>query len=122
MYEVFKETTFSGAHNLRGYEGKCENLHGHNWLVRAYAKAETLDENGMVVDFKTLKKILKEVVETFDHEYLNQLSPFDVLNPTAENIAKIIFDGLSEKLNDERIEITQVQVSETEGACAVYKT
>lgn len=120
MYEVYKETYFSGAHRLREYEGKCESLHGHNWKVRAFIGATELDRLGMVIDFKVLKNALSETVEVLDHTDLNAIPPFDKINPSAENLAKYIFDGLSERINDERVRITKVMVWESHASCAIY--
>ncbi len=121
MYEIFKDITFSGAHMLRGYHGKCESLHGHNWKVRAFMIAEQLDELGMVVDFKALKKAMKEICERLDHRMLNDVPPFDEVNPSAENIAKYFFDELAAKANDGRACVSQVSIWESDGSCASYR-
>ena len=94
MYSLRVEGTFSSAHNLRGYKGKCEDLHGHNWRVEICVKSKELDNIGMVLDFKYLKKELSVVLEKMDHTYLNKLSFFKRLNPTSENIAKYIYNAL----------------------------
>ena len=94
MYSSRVEGTFSSAHNLRGYKGKCEDLHGHNWRVEICVKSKELDNIGMVLDFKYLKKELSVVLEKMDHTYLNKLSFFKRLNPTSENIAKYIYNAL----------------------------
>lgn len=120
MYEIYKEVIFAGAHRLREYEGKCESLHGHNWRVRACLKADVLDDLGMVLDFKILNQALREVLDGFDHSFLNEVPPFDELNPTAENIAKVVFDQLSLRLNDDRVAVSSVEVFESDGARAVY--
>ncbi len=120
MHEVFKEKFFSGAHRLRGYEGKCESLHGHNWKVRVFAGSETLDSLGMVIDFKKLKKCLADVVERLDHKDLNAVPPFDELNPSAENIARYFYDELGRQINDDRVRVIRVMVWESEGSCATY--
>lgn len=120
MYEVFKEMSFSGAHHLRNYHGKCEEVHGHNWLVRVYARADELDAQGMVVDFTELKKAMKEVLSALDHRDVNTVPPFDTMNPSAENLARFIFDGVSEKINDKKVTISRVMVWETDESCAVY--
>jgi len=121
MYEVYKEGTFSGAHRLREYEGKCEALHGHNWRVRVYARAAELDAAGMVIDFKILQKILNEILDTLDHRYLNEVSPFDKINPSAENIARFFYDHISKKINDNRVTISRIMVWETDTSCAIYE-
>ena len=94
MYSLKVQASFSSAHNLRGYKGKCEDLHGHNWVVEITVKSSKLDGIGMVVDFKCLKKELNSCLERMDHKYLNQLSFFKKINPTSENIAKYIYDQL----------------------------
>lgn len=120
MHEIFTETYFSGAHRLREYEGKCESLHGHNWKVRAFVKAEELDRLGMVIDFKLLKNALSEVTEKLDHTDLNAVPPFDKINPSAENLSKYIFDELSTLLNDNRAAVSKIMVWESHASCAIY--
>ena len=96
MYTLKVEGAFEAAHNLNGYPGKCAQLHGHNWVVEAIVKGRELDELGMLVDFKDIKQTLKDILERFDHHYLNELAPFkDGVNPTAENLARIIFEELA---------------------------
>ena len=97
MYTLKVEGAFEAAHRVAGYPGKCDRLHGHNWVVEATVKGTELDELGMLVDFKVIKKALKNTLERFDHRYLNELAPFkDGLNPTAENLSRIIFEELEE--------------------------
>jgi 6-pyruvoyltetrahydropterin/6-carboxytetrahydropterin synthase len=98
MYSLKVQGVFSSAHNLRGYKGKCEDLHGHNWLVELVIQSSQLDNLGMVLDFKYLKKRLKACLEKMDHKYLNQLSFFKKVNPTSENIAKYIYDQLKSSI------------------------
>ncbi len=95
MYRVKIIKDFSSAHNLREYQGNCENLHGHNWKVEAYLKSKELDSLGMVEDFRNLKRELKAILDELDHVYLNELEYFKVVNPTSENISKYIFDKLA---------------------------
>lgn len=97
MYELRVETNFSAAHFLKDYHGKCEKLHGHNYKVYAHLRGDSLDEGGMLIDFTELKKILKEVCDTLDHTNLNDLPVFKQ-NPSAERIAKYIYDKLLEKM------------------------
>lgn len=94
MYSLKVQGVFSSAHKLRGYKGKCEDLHGHNWLVEIVIKSAQLDALGMVLDFKFLKKKLNACLEQMDHKYLNKLVYFKKVNPTSENIAKYIYDQL----------------------------
>jgi len=98
MYSIKVEASFSSAHNLRGYKGKCEELHGHNWRVEVVAQDEQLDKTGMVLDFKYLKKKLNDLLEKLDHKYLNKIPYFKKKNPTSENIAKYIYAGLKSRV------------------------
>ncbi len=92
MYLLKVEEAFEAAHNLRGYKGKCANLHGHNWIIEVEISGEKLNELGILVDFKDVKRELKAILDRLDHEYLNEISPFDKINPTAENLAKYIYE------------------------------
>ena len=94
MFRIKVESNFSSAHNLRGYKGKCEELHGHNWKIEVVASSDKLDKTGMVLDFKYLKMKLNKVLEKLDHKYLNKIPYFKKVNPTSENIAKYIYDCL----------------------------
>lgn len=120
MYELKITTSFSAAHNLREYQGKCENLHGHNWRIEVFVTAEKLDRLGMVMDFKTLKTATKDLLETLDHRYLNEIPPFDEINTTAENIARFLYEKLSERLNDGNVRVARVRAWESDNAAAAY--
>lgn len=120
MYELTIESSFSSAHNLRGYEGACENLHGHNWKVEVAVTSEKLDKLDMVIDFKRLKAETKKVMEYLDHKYLNEVPPFDKINPTAENIARFIYKELARAFNDGNIKVAKIKVWESENAAAAY--
>ena len=98
MYEVSVDETFAAAHNLRNYRGKCENLHGHNYKVRITLAGQELDSTGLLYDFVQLKKAIQDVIRSLDHTYLNECPPFDVLNPSAENIARYIYDETARQL------------------------
>ncbi len=100
-------THFSSAHSLRGYQGNCEELHGHNWKVGVQIAAETLDNLGMVIDFKVLKQKLHQIIQRLDHKHLNDLPPFDALNPSSENIAFYIFQELKKSLTHDRMHCRQ---------------
>ncbi len=113
MFEVSVKIDFSAAHNLRGYKGKCENLHGHNWNIEAVFGPEELDKSGMIVDFKDSKKILKWILSGFDHRYLNKIESFKKINPTSENIARFIFQKLAEKTKKKLYKVIKVSVWET---------
>jgi len=95
MYELTLKTGFAAAHRLRGYEGKCESLHGHNWNVEVKVAGREVDSTGLLMDFKELRALVAEVVEEFDHTYLNDLAPFERANPTTELISRHIADRLS---------------------------
>ena len=116
MYSIKVEAAFSSAHNLRGYKGKCEELHGHNWKVETVVEARALDKIGMVIDFKYLKNELNFVLEALDHKYLNKIKPFDKINPTSENIAEYIYDKLRSKVRD----LKSVTVWENSSSSATY--
>ena len=98
MYELIIESEFSAAHRLRGYRGACERLHGHNWRVELAVAGEQLNELGLLVDFRELKRILKEAVDRFDHAFLNEIPDFQEQNPTTENLARTIFEQCARKM------------------------
>lgn len=120
MYELSIRGHFDAAHALHGYEGECRNLHGHTWDVEVVVAGEHLDDVGIVYDFKTLKEDLAAVLEPLDHVYLNDLTPFDVLNPTAENLARYVFERLSETVAS-GIRVVEVSVWESPVARLTYR-
>lgn len=120
MFELMIETTFSAAHQLRGYKGKCENLHGHNWKVQVHVSADRLNELDIVMDFHDLKELANEVTGSLDHTYLNDIFPFTEKNPSSENIAKWVFDSLKKKISSEYVQLTAVTVWESDSASATY--
>lgn len=120
MYELMVESKFAAAHQLRGYRGKCEKLHGHNWRVTIAATAERLDEQGLAIDFIELKKALREVLDQLEHTFLNDIFPFTQINPSSENLAKWIYDSMTKKINDDNIEVASVTVWESDTASASY--
>jgi len=120
MFELMVDTTFAAAHQLRGYKGKCEQLHGHNWKVQVHVVAEKLNDVDMAMDFHDLKELLNEVVAPLDHSFLNDIFPFTEKNPSSENIAKWIYDSLNKKLSDEQVQVSAVTVWESETAAATY--
>ena len=122
MYEVMIEEEFSAAHALRGYRGKCENLHGHNWKVEVYVRGEQLDQVGMLVDFKELKAATRRVMKYLDHQNLNELTPFDLeINPSSEHLAGFILNKVSQEISDNRVTVYKVRVWETPSTCATYE-
>jgi 6-pyruvoyltetrahydropterin/6-carboxytetrahydropterin synthase len=117
MYEIKIKDEFSGAHNLRNYKGKCEELHGHNWKVEVSLSKKALDEQGMVMDFKSLKETVKDELSLLDHKYLNDSEFFKKHNPTSENIAFFLHNKLSKRIKKTPI---KVSVWETDSSCASY--
>ncbi len=119
MYYLQVEEDFASAHQLRGYQGRCENLHGHNWRVLVKVKGRELDPIGMLVDFGDLKKILRELLSGLDHVFLNELPPFDRINPTSENLAAYLYETLAERL-PEGVDVHEVTVWESARSAATY--
>ena len=120
MYELSIETGFASAHQLRGYKGKCEKLHGHNWKVQISVTAERLNEIDLAIDFHELKKIANEVISPLDHAFLNDIFPSTEKNPSSENVAKWIYESLKKKINDDNIRVSAVTVWESDTASASY--
>ena len=133
MYSIRVEADFSSAHNLRGYKGKCEALHGHNWKVEAVVAGVQLDKAGMLLDFKNLELRLNRILDRLDHKYLNNIPYFkkvnpvrkkianktklsNGVNPTSENIARYIYDNLKRQVQD----LASITVWESEKSCATY--
>ena len=123
MFEVSVDDSFAAAHNLRNYKGKCENLHGHNYKVRVVLTGPKLDETGLLYDFVHLKQVIRSVLHTLDHKYLNETKPFDELNPSAENIAKHIYDEASRQMNTTAngAALASVTVWESDLTAATYR-
>jgi 6-pyruvoyltetrahydropterin/6-carboxytetrahydropterin synthase len=119
MFEIFVEHSFAAGHALRNYKGKCENVHGHNYRVQVGIEGAQLDENGLLFDFADLKKQLRATSEYLDHQFINELKPFDKINPSAENIAKFFFDEIQRELQGRKL--AYVRVWETDTSCAVYR-
>ena len=120
MYHLTIQTHFAAAHNLLNYQGDCENLHGHNWKIEVTVKAENLDTAGLGIDFKILKKKTNIIMDRLDHKYLNDLTPFQNESPSSENISRYLYERLSQILNNDNVAVTQVNVWESENACASY--
>jgi 6-pyruvoyltetrahydropterin/6-carboxytetrahydropterin synthase len=121
QFEVMIERNFSSAHQLRGYKGKCENLHGHNYRIEIFARGNELDNIGLLVDFVELKAAADEVVQYLDHRNINELDPFVELQPSAENLAKYILERVAAKVDDERVQIYKVRCFETPTSVATYR-
>jgi 6-pyruvoyltetrahydropterin/6-carboxytetrahydropterin synthase len=113
-------TDFASAHTLRDYPGACSRLHGHNWKVEAEVVATELNDMGMAIDFKEIKSATRGIAAELDHYYLNDLEPFQKINPTAENIARYFYQQLAQKINSETIRVSRLTLWETERACVSY--
>jgi 6-pyruvoyltetrahydropterin/6-carboxytetrahydropterin synthase len=122
MFEVTIEQTFAAGHALRNYRGKCENVHGHNYRCQLTVEGRELDQIGLLIDFVALKKTLQAVIDRLDHQWLNEFPPFDVLNPSAENIAKYIYEEVNKGIDtDGVVKLACVRLWETDTSSAVYR-
>jgi 6-pyruvoyltetrahydropterin/6-carboxytetrahydropterin synthase len=113
-------TDFASAHTLRDYPGDCRRMHGHNWKLEVEVTTNRLDDTGMGVDFRVIKNAARDLAKTLDHYYLNDIPPFDKINPTAENIAAYFYSGLSQTLNKPDLRVSAVTLWETDRACVKY--
>jgi 6-pyruvoyltetrahydropterin/6-carboxytetrahydropterin synthase len=120
MYELKIITQFAAAHRLENFYGKCEALHGHNWKVEVFLAGERLDRAGLLLDFGVVKAKAREVLEEIDHKYLNELSAFKEQNPSSENLARYLFQRLSDTLNRDGVTVRRVNVWESDTSCAAY--
>ena len=123
MFELTVKAEFEAAHQINGYNGKCQRLHGHNWSVEAIVEGRKLDELGMLIEFKVLKAELNKVLDELDHRYLNELPIFSKkINPTAENIAQYVFETLSaaEIFTDSTVHLKAIRVYESPRSCVTY--
>ena len=122
MFEITIEETFAAGHALRNYRGKCENVHGHNYRCQVSVHGPQLDNIGLLVDFVELKRVVHSVLDRLDHQWLNEFPPLDVLNPSAENMAKYIYDEVTSGLNGKNgVSIGWVRLWETDTASATYR-
>ena len=120
MFVLKIVTDFASAHSLRDYPGDCARLHGHNWQVEVSVCSQVLDDSGIAIDFREIKKQTKLVVKRLDHQYLNDIKPFDVLNPTAENIAKYFFEEIDILINNQYVKVKEVTIWETPRSAVTY--
>ena len=123
MYEVTVEAGFSSGHYLRNYRGKCENPHGHNYKVCVTLHGKELDGAGLLLDFKLLKQVMRPVIDRIDHQMLNDLEPFTVINPSAENLARYFYDETKKQLEEMtkgRVTIKDCIIYETDTTTAKY--
>ncbi|HXJ95758.1 MAG TPA: 6-carboxytetrahydropterin synthase QueD [Terriglobia bacterium] len=121
MFEVSIDYSFAAGHALRDYKGKCENIHGHNYKVRVTVQGENLDSTGLLIDFIDLRQAVKSIVDRFDHQFLNDVSPFDRLNPSAENIARHFSQELEPQVKQKDARLQSVTVWETDNSFATYR-
>ena len=122
MFQVSVDESFSAGHALRGYKGKCENVHGHNYKVRVTLEGQELDSIGLLYDFTHLKRVIRDIVCSVDHKFLNDQAPFDVINPSAENLAKYFYDETMRQMNasPESARIASITIWETDTTAATY--
>ena len=120
MYEIEIRRTFSAAHQLKGYDGDCKNLHGHNYSVVVTMKSPELDSIGIAMDFKILKSEVENLLKGYDHKNLSELPDFSDINPTSEVLARTIYRKLSEKLNNGLLKVYKVRIGESENSAITY--
>ena len=120
MYEVTVKTGFSAAHQLRYYDGKYENLHGHNWIAIVTVETKELDKIGLGVDFVVLKKNVVDILSRLDYKNINEVPPFDSTNPSAENISRWLFEELSTLVNSDNARLKKVEIKEFDDCGAAY--
>jgi 6-pyruvoyltetrahydropterin/6-carboxytetrahydropterin synthase len=123
MFQVSVEETFSAGHALRGYRGKCENVHGHNYRVRVTVEGPRLDAIGLLCDFTELKRVIREIIGRLDHQFVNDLEPFRTVNPSAENLAKYFYEEVSGQVKalPAGARVTDIVIWETDTASARYR-
>ncbi len=119
MYTLTVRDHFAAAHRLREYHGECEKLHGHSWRIEVELEGAELNDLGMLMDFREVKAALKGVLDRLDHGYLNEVEPFDNLNPTTENLCRYVAEQLRDSL-DCRVSIRRVTCWESEKCGASY--
>ncbi|MDR1122682.1 MAG: 6-carboxytetrahydropterin synthase QueD [Endomicrobium sp.] len=117
-YKLSVTKNFASAHSLREYKGRCENIHGHNWKIRVSFSGSKLDSTGMLIDFTNIKKYLDQIISYLDHKFLNEIEPFNKINPTTENIAMFIYEQLKQ-IETETAKVCEVEVWESESSSAV---
>ena len=119
-YTVKVTNYFCGAHRLRGYQGDCVDVHGHNYKLTTEITANQLDDLGMVIDFAQARPIIDKIVMQLDHKFFNEVSPFDTINPTAENIAAWIYKQIAQQINSDRVRVKSVVLQETPHEAVSY--
>lgn len=122
MFEIAVEESFAAGHALRGYKGKCENVHGHNYRVRVTLRGPKLDSTGLLCDFADLRQTIAQTIKMLDHKFLNDIAPFDQINPSAENLAKYFYDESARQVGAwDGVELAEVTVWETDTTTATYR-
>ncbi|MBF6058041.1 MULTISPECIES: 6-carboxytetrahydropterin synthase QueD [Thiomicrorhabdus] len=111
---------FASAHSLKGYPGDCAKLHGHNWKIEVQVQGQQLNDIGMVIDFKEIKRHTKEVIKELDHSFLNDHPYFQDHNPTAENIAVYLYREIQSRISDDRVTMHSITVWENDRNCVIY--
>ncbi|MCE5249275.1 6-carboxytetrahydropterin synthase QueD [bacterium] len=120
MYELTVDSSFSAAHQLREYDGACSRLHGHSWKVSVTVGVHALDALGIGMDFKKIASVLDGIVDRFDHQNLNDLDEFSTVNPTAENLARIIYDRIAGQIETGDVSVLSVTVAESDRYRVTY--
>lgn len=120
MFELKVVSHFAAAHQLTELAGPCERLHGHNWKIEVFVRGREVGKDGLLIDFKVLKKATERVLQELDHQFLNELQAFKAESPSSENIAKYIYQSLSRDLGDDRVKVDRVTAWESDSACATY--
>lgn len=121
VYEIYVKDHFAAAHALKGYDGNCSNMHGHNWIVEAYIRCSKLNKLGIGIDFRDVKGVVKDVLSKLDHTTLNDVAEFGSINPTSENLSKFLYTELSRRLNTEHIKVHKVMVFESPGCGSSFR-
>lgn len=121
MFEISVDYSFPAGHALRGYQGKCEHVHGHNYRVQVTVAGEQLNSAGLLMDFLDLRGAMEATAERLDHRFLNDLEPFDKLNPSAENLAKYFCESLEPQVQKHGLHLESVTVWETDTTSATYR-
>ncbi len=120
IYEIYVKDHFSAAHALNGYVGNCSKMHGHNWIIESFIQCKKLNSIGIGIDFRDVKKTVKDILKKLDHTNLNELKEFKEINPTSEHIARFLYKELSKVLNNEYIKVSKIKVFETPGCGSTY--
>ena len=120
MFQLKVTTRFAAAHQLTMVGEKCENLHGHNWHVEVYVQGEELDAGGVLMDFGIVKKEVRDIMNTLDHKFLNELEIFENVQPSSEHIAMYIAKELDRRIDVDGVKVSRVSAWESDNACATY--